>query len=119
MSEDLDRLTQDGWVPRIEIINRKDAVEVRAELPGVRPEDVNVQVSSGMLTISGERQQEEHEEREGFVRTEREYGAFSRMIPLPDGADENRVSAKFNNGMLQITVPVAAREKGKRVEVQS
>jgi HSP20 family protein len=72
-----------------------------------------------MLTLSGERQQEEQEERDGFVRTEREYGAFVRTIPLPEGADENRVSAKFNDGVLEITIPVSKREKGRRVEVQS
>ena len=107
-----------AWTPQIEIERRKDALVIRADLAGVNPDDVDVTVENGVLTISGERRQERREEREGVVHTELSYGSFMRSIPLPDGADENRLSATMRNGSLEITVPIAARERGRRVKVQ-
>ena len=105
-------------VPHIELEQRPGTLMVRADLPGLTPEDINVTVDHGALTISGERRQENREEREGFIRSELSYGAFFRTIPLPDGADENRVSAVFRNGVLEITVPVSDQQQGRRVTVQ-
>ncbi len=107
-----------AWTPQIEIERRKDAMVIRADLAGVNPDDVDVTVENGVLTISGERRQERREEREGVVQTELSYGSFMRSIPLPDGADENRLSATMRDGSLEITVPIAARERGRRVKVQ-
>ncbi|HEY3118230.1 MAG TPA: Hsp20/alpha crystallin family protein, partial [Chloroflexota bacterium] len=106
-------------VPHIEVQQRRAELVVRADLPGLRPEDINVTVDHGVLTISGERREEHREEREGFIRSEVSYGTFFRTIPLPDGADENRTAAIFRNGVLEITVPVSEREQGRRVKVQS
>jgi HSP20 family protein len=106
-----------AWVPQIEVQQRPNELVVRADLPGVTPDLVEVSVDDGLLTISGERQQEEREERDGFIRTERVYGAFSRTIPLPDGADEDHVTAAFRDGVLEIIVPVTASERGRRVPV--
>jgi len=106
-------------VPHIEVQQRGNELVVRADLPGLRPEDINVTVDRGLLTISGERRQEDREEREGFIRSEVSYGTFLRTIPLPDGADESRVAATFRNGVLGITIPVSEREQGRKVQVQS
>lgn len=106
------------WAPQIEIVQQPNAVLVRADLPGLRPEDVDVSVEDGMLTLSGERKQEQREEGEGFVRTERSYGQFFRSIPLPDGADEEKVNASFKNGVLEINVPVTGRQGGRKIKVQ-
>jgi HSP20 family protein len=109
------------WAPSLEIQQKKDALVVRADLPGVKPEEVDVTVEDGALVISGERRQERREEQEGVVRTELSYGSFYRAIPLPDGADEDRVSASLKNGTLEITVPLdeSGRQRGRRVKVQS
>ena len=96
-----------------------DAIRVRADLPGLRPEDVDVSVDDGMLTIRGERRQEETAENDGFVLSEVVCGTFFRKLPLPEGAAEDRVSAKFHDGVLEITVPVQAREGGPRIPVES
>jgi HSP20 family protein len=72
-----------------------------------------------VLAISGERREENREEGEGFIRSEVSYGTFFRTIPLPEGADENRVAATFRNGVLEISIPVSDREQGRRVKVQS
>jgi len=106
-------------VPHIELEQRPGALVVRADLPGLTPDDITVSVDHGVLTISGERRQENRQEQDGFLRSELTYGEFFRTIPLPEGADENRVSAVFRNGVLEITVPVSDRQQGRRVTVQS
>ena len=106
-------------VPHIDVQQRGNELVVKADLPGLRPEDINVAVDRGVLTISGERRQEEREEREGFIRSEVRYGTFYRTIPLPDGADEERVAATFRNGVLEITIPVSERQQGRRIQVKS
>jgi HSP20 family protein len=116
---DLSTSTPPILVPHIEVQQRPDKLVVRADMPGLRPEDVNVTVDHGVLTISGERREEHREEREGFIRSEVSYGTFFRTIPLPEAADENRVSANFRNGVLEVTVPVSDREQGRRVKVES
>jgi HSP20 family protein len=98
---------------------RRGELVVRADMPGLQPEDINVTVDHGVLTISGERREEHRDERDGFVRSEVTYGTFFRTIPLPEGADENRLSATFRNGVLEIRIPVSDREQGRRVRVQS
>jgi HSP20 family protein len=116
---DLDLAVPPILVPHIEVQQRRGELVVRADMPGLRPEDINVTVDHGVLTISGERQEEHREERDGFVRSEVAYGTFFRTIPLPEGADENRVAATFRNGVLEIRIPVSDREQGRRVKVQS
>jgi HSP20 family protein len=75
-------------------------------------------VDHGVLTISGERRQENREEGDGFIRSELSYGSFFRTVPLPEGADESRVSAVFRNGVLEITIPVSGQQQGRRVTVR-
>lgn len=107
------------FVPQIEVEHRDDALIVRADLPGLRPDDVDVTVDDGVLTIHGERRQVQREEEDGFVRSEVVYGAFYRTIPLPDGADESRTSAVFRDGVLEIAIPVTTgRARGRRIAVQ-
>jgi HSP20 family protein len=114
MSEEMNQL-----VPHIEVEQRGGDLVVRVDLPGLKAEDINISVDRGMLTISGERRQENREEREGFIRSEISYGTFYRAIPLPQGADENQVAATFRDGVLEITIPVSEREQGRKVKVQS
>ncbi len=106
-------------VPEIEVEQRGSDLVVRADLPGLKADEINVSVDRGRLTISGERRQENREEREGFIRSEVSYGTFYRTIPLPEGADESQVTATFRNGVLEITIPVSEREQGRKVQVQS
>ena len=115
----VDALTRVDWVPRIEVLQREGAMVVRAELPGLKPDDIVVNVENGVLSISGERREEHREERDGAVRTERAYGTFFRSIPLPDGADEDQVTATFRDGVLELTIPVTDRDHGRRIAVQS
>jgi HSP20 family protein len=107
-----------SWMPRVDVRHRDDALVIRADLPGVRQEDVEVDVEAGALRIRGERR-EEHQEGEGqSKRTEVAYGSFMRTIPLPEGADVDKATAHFSNGVLEVHVPVQER-RGRRIEVGS
>jgi HSP20 family protein len=106
------------WVPQIEVEQRPGELVVRADLPGLKPDDVQVSVDDGLLTIQGERREVHREEQEGLVRSEVVYGGFYRAVPLPEGADETRIAATFRDGVLEITIPVSGRERGRRIAVQ-
>jgi len=108
-----------AWTPPVETIQKPNAIVFRADLPGLKPDDVNVSVGDGLLTISGERKQEHEEKRDGFLRTERNYGTFYRAFPLPEGAEEERIAASFKNGVLEISVPFSERERGRRIKVET
>ena len=94
------------WLPQIEVFHNNGQFVVRADLPGLTKDDVEVEVTNDLLTLSGERKEEKEEKREGFYRSERNYGSFYRRIPLPEGAKTENAAATFRNGVLEITMPV-------------
>ena len=102
------------WSPAIEVHQKDNALEVCAELPGLKPEEVHVEVSDGVLVIQGERQQQQSSEKGGVQRSERQYGRFYRSIPLPDGANTDQAKAEFRNGVLEITVPLPEQKSRRR-----
>jgi HSP20 family protein len=108
------------WAPEVETFRRDNKLVVRADLPGLKKDDVNVEVDNGVLTISGERRDEREEERDDYYRSERSYGQFYRAIPLPEGIDDNQCDASFKDGVLEITFPVPKPEdrKAKRIPVK-
>ena len=109
------------WAPQLEVFQRGNELVVRADLPGMRPDDVQIDVEDGVLTISGERREESEDRERGFYRSERSYGAFSRSIALPEDVDEDRVQARYEHGVLEVTVPVPQQQprRGRRVEIQA
>jgi HSP20 family protein len=108
------------WMPPIEVQQKDNELVVRADLPGLKREDVSIEVDDGVLTLSGERRQESREEREGFYRSERSYGSFYRAIPLPEGANEDDISATFGDGVLEVHVPVPEQQqrRGRKIEIK-
>jgi len=99
------------WEPQVEVFRRGDNVVVRADLPGLKKEDVNVEVEDDVLTISGERNEEHEEKREGFYRSERSYGEFYRAIPLPEGVNSDQCEASFKDGVLEVTLRAPKRQE--------
>ncbi|HML17833.1 MAG TPA: Hsp20/alpha crystallin family protein [Bryobacteraceae bacterium] len=111
LSEELDRFMTKGtgeavWRPVIEVSEDKDRLLVRAELPGLKKEEVKVSVADDVLVIEGERKLEKEEKREGYFRSERSYGKFYRAIPLPEGATADKTTAKFADGVLEVAIPI-------------
>lgn len=111
-------LTRTAWSPQLETFRRGDKLVVRADLPGLRKEDVNVEVDNGVLAISGERSDENEEQRDDFYRSERSYGQFYRAIPLPDGIDENQCEATFKDGVLEVILPAPKMPERKTRQIQ-
>lgn len=107
------------WSPEIEVRQNDGEFVVRTDLPGLKKDDVKVELTDNLLTISGERKQEKEERREGYYRSERSYGSFYRQIPLPQGAKTDTAKAEFTDGVLQITMQAPEREpKPRRLEIK-
>ena len=106
--QDRERRSDDlsSWRPAIDVHEHNGQLQVHAELPGVNEKDVKVAIENDMLIIQGERKREEEREEEGWYRAERSYGSFRRSIPLPQGAEADKANARFNNGVLEITMPL-------------
>jgi HSP20 family protein len=102
------------WSPAVEVFERDNNLVVRAELPGLNKDDVKVEMTDNGLIIQGERKREHEEQGEGFYRSERSYGQFYRLIPLPEGANAEQARAQFENGILEVSVPVPESQRRRR-----
>jgi HSP20 family protein len=110
--------TEALWAPQVEVLEKNGEFKVRADLPGLKKEDIHVEFKDDALMISGERKAENKEEREGYFHSELSYGSFYRRIPLPAGADLDKATAMFKDGVLEIRVaaPKAAL-RGRKLEI--
>jgi len=101
------------WLPAIEVFEKNGNLHVKADLPGMKKEDVAIEATAEGLTIKGERKSEFTEEKkeEGYFRSERTYGEFCRFVPLPEGALIDKITASFNDGVLEVITPVPKAEK--------
>lgn len=137
MSSELDRFFETGlfrwpalrlrqtaeaptWFPEIDVFERDNRLITKVDLPGLKKEDVKVEVIDDQLVISGERKTEAEEKKEHFYRSEREYGSFYRAVPLPEGVKLEDVKASFADGVLEVSVPLPAKPEAKvhRIEIQ-
>lgn len=114
---DVGLLAQADWAPTVDISETDDGYLIKAEIPGVKKEDVKVTVQDGMLAIRGERKQEKEEKGKRFHRIERSYGSFMRSFRLPDDADEGGVSAEFKDGLLNVSLKKSAKAKPKSIDI--
>lgn len=105
------------WVPRVDIKEESGQFVLYADIPGVNPEDIEVQMDKGMLTIKGERREEAVTETESFSRIERRHGSFHRRFALPDSADPEGITASGQNGVLQIVIPKRPETTPRRIQV--
>lgn len=105
------------WAPLVDIREESDRFVLHADLPGIDPQDVEVLMDKGILTVRGERQGEVGHEGERYSRTERPYGTFHRRFALPDSADPERIEASGRNGVLTITIPKRPETKPRRIQV--
>ena len=95
-----------GWVPEMEVFEKNNRLTVRLDVPGLKPEELTVNVAEGRLALEGERKHETEEEKNNWYKRERTYGRFYRTVPLPEGVNAKEVEATFKNGVLEVTVPL-------------
>ncbi len=107
-----------SWTPAMDLVEAEDHFLLRADLPGLREEDVNIEVRDNTLRISGERKAE-HEQRErGWYRLERQFGKFSRALTLPEGINPDAIEAKFDHGVLEVWIPKPEERKPRRIAIK-
>jgi HSP20 family protein len=119
--ENFGQLRTAMWSPQLEMFERNNKLVVRADLPGMTKDDIDIDVTDEALVIRGERRSEREEDEEGYYRSERSYGSFYRRIPLPEGVDLENANATFRDGVLEITLGApqrAEQSRGHRIEIQ-
>ncbi|HJZ79664.1 MAG TPA: Hsp20/alpha crystallin family protein [Pyrinomonadaceae bacterium] len=112
--DQLENLRTGAWAPQIEVLERDNKLIVRADLPGMTKDDIQVDLEDNSLIVRGERRSEREDDEEGYYRSERSYGSFYRRVPLPSGVNAEDASADFRDGVLEITMPAPKRSGAKR-----
>jgi HSP20 family protein len=110
-------ITSPSFIPPVDILEDDHNIKLKAEIPGVRAEDLGITLENNVLTITGERKFEDQEEKDNFRRIERRYGKFSRSFTLPGGVDSTNVTANFVDGVLNITLPKREEVKPKQITI--
>ncbi len=115
-----DRSLAQGWMFPVDIKDAADAIVIKAELPGLSKEDIRINFKDNVITVTGERKQEEKEEGADFIRVERRYGSFSRSFSVDVPVKEDEIKARYDNGLLEITIPKADHTKAyaKQIEIE-
>jgi HSP20 family protein len=106
------------WIPAMDLVETDDHFVLKADLPGLTEDDVNIEVEDNVLTVSGERKAEHEDQREGYYRVERSFGAFRRSLTLPEGVNPEEVTASFDKGVLEVRIPKPEERKPRRVAIQ-
>lgn len=109
----------DGFVPSVDINETDQAVEITAEVPGLRPEEIEVTLTGDIISLKGEKKMEHEEEKDGYHYCERRFGSFQRSFRLPGGVDKNRLSAVHKDGVLTVTLPKIEEEVSTHIEIKS
>ncbi len=105
------------WLPAMDLLQTEDEFVLRADLPGLSEDDVNIEFEDNVLTVSGERKSEHEERNEGYYRVERSSGSFSRSLTLPEGVDPDAVKATFDRGVLEVRIPKPEQPKPRKVSI--
>lgn len=117
-AEEESNIATSDWVPAVDIKETEKEFLIHADIPGVDPDDIDVHMEDGMLTIKGERESETKEEKDGYKRVERQHGTFYRRFSLPDTANADKIRAKSKNGVLEITIPKQEKAQARKIEVK-
>ena len=110
---------RESWVPAIDVFDEHDAVVLKAELAGMKPDDIQIEVEDNVLTIKGERTFSEQVDDERYYRIERRFGSFQRSLALPQGVKADEAQAAYEDGILEVRVPKAPAEQPRRIEVKA
>lgn len=110
--------TLSDWAPRVDVIEHDDSFTIRADLPGLKREDIHVNVEKNTLSISGERSRESEQSGDRWYRSERSYGSFKRVFSLPATVEPDKVGAEYKGGVLTVSLPKAAEARPRMVDVK-
>jgi len=105
------------WTPMIDVVREDGHLVVNADLPGIKPEEVRIEVEDDILTVSGEHRESTEKKDKHYVRRERRYGSFSRSMPLPAGVDPKKIEAKTHDGVVEVTIPLPEDTKKETVTI--
>jgi HSP20 family protein len=108
-----------AWTPAVDVLRRGGNVILRADLPGIKPEEVKVTVEDDVLTVSGEHTEESEEDKDDYMRRERRYGSFSRSMTLPAGVKAEDIESTARDGVLEVTIPLPGSEAKEPVEIET
>ena len=109
--------TMRRWMPAMDLVETEGHFVLRADLPGLSEEDVNIEVEDRVLTVSGERKAEQSETKDGYHRIERAFGSFSRSLTLPEGINADAVTANFDRGVLEVRIPKPEERKPRKISI--
>jgi len=117
----LDRMfggSETGWTPAIDVVRDDGSLVIRADVPGLKPEEVKIEVEDDILTVSGEHEDTKEEKDKRFLRRERRYGSFRRSMALPAGVDASKIEAKTRDGVVEVTIPLPEAPEKKRIQIK-
>jgi HSP20 family protein len=106
-----------AWIPAIDVVRENGKLIVRADAPGIKPEEVKIEVQDDILTISGEYEQHTEEQHKRYVRHERRCGSFSRSMALPAGVDANKITASTHDGVVEVTIPLPKEARKEKIAI--
>jgi HSP20 family protein len=106
-----------AWTPAIDVVRENGNLVVRADIPGIKPEEVKIEVEDDILTVSGEHEEHKEEKDKNYVRRERRYGSFSRSMTLPPGVEAKSIKAKTHDGVVEVTIPLPKEAKKETVTI--
>jgi len=107
------------WMPPIDVVRDNGNIVVRADVPGIKPEEVKVEVEDDILTVSGEHDETKEEKDQDYLRRERRYGSFSRSLALPAGVEAKDIKATTHDGVVEVTIPLPKQPEKKKIEVKT
>lgn len=115
--DDNGNVVTSDWAPAVDIKEEDDRYLITADIPGVKPEEIDVHMEEGILSIKGERDSEKKEERDDYKRIERVHGSFYRRFTMPDNADAEKISAKSEHGVLEVSIPKKEASQPRKISV--
>lgn len=106
-----------SWAPAVDVVRDNGNLVIRADVPGIKPEDVKIEVEDDILTVSGEHEEKKEDKDKHFLRRERRYGSFSRSMALPAGVEANKIKAKTHDGVVEVTIPLPKEPEKQKVQI--
>jgi len=117
MFDELTDGRQRKWTPAIDVVRDNGNLVVRADVPGIKPEEVKIEIEDDILTVSGEHEERKEEKDKHFLCRERRYGSFSRTMALPAGVEAKKIKAKTHDGIVEVTIPLPKEAKKEKIEI--